>query len=72
MIVVVLAVWIVGTCDEVLARDGCVHPIAIAPGALAGVILLWVKIVRESLRRRGTSERDRLTCRPDPTRPRGT
>ena len=55
MIVVVLAVWIVGTwvTKYSLEEMAIVTPIAVAAlGALAGVILLWVKIVRESLRRR--------------------
>ena len=55
MIVVVLAVWLVGTwvTKFTLEEMALYTPIAIvALGALAGVILLWVKIVRESLRRR--------------------
>ena len=54
MIVVVLAVWLVGTwvTKYTLEEMALYMPIAvIALGALAGVILLWVKIVRESLRR---------------------
>ena len=57
MIVVVLAIWIVGTwvTKYSLEEMALYTPIAVvALGALAGVILLWVKIVRESLRRRGT------------------
>ena len=56
MIVVVLAVWLIGTwvTKFTLEEMALYTPIAIvALGALAGVILLWVKIVRESLRRRG-------------------
>ncbi|HEX4931137.1 MAG TPA: hypothetical protein VFV62_10555 [Gaiellaceae bacterium] len=55
MIVVVLAVWLVGTwvTKYSLEEMAMFAPIAIiALGALAGVILLWVKIVLESLRRR--------------------
>ena len=55
MIVFVLAVWLVGTwvTKYSLEEMAVVTPIAVAAlGALAGVILLWVKIVRESLRRR--------------------
>ena len=55
MIVVVLAIWIVGTwvTKYTLEEMALYTPIAIvALGALAGVILLWVKIVRDSLRRR--------------------
>ena len=54
MIVVVLAVWLVGTwvTKYTLEEMALYTPIAVvALGALAGVILLWVKIVRESLRR---------------------
>ena len=57
MIVVVLAIWIVGTwvTKYSLEEMALYTPIAVvALGALAGVILIWVKIVRESLRRRGT------------------
>ena len=55
MIAVVLAVWLVGTwvTKFTLEEMALYTPIAIvALGALAGVILLWVKIVRDSLRRR--------------------
>jgi uncharacterized membrane protein YiaA len=55
MIVVVLVVWLVGTwvTKYSLEEMAVFTPIAvIALGALAGVILLWVKIVRDSLRRR--------------------
>ena len=55
MIFVVLAVWLLGTwvTKYSLEQMAVYTPIAIlALGALAGVILLWVKIVRESLRRR--------------------
>ena len=55
MIVVVLAVWLVGTwvTKYTLEEMALYTPIAVvALGALAGVILLWVKIVRDSLRRR--------------------
>ena len=60
MIVVVLAVWLVGTwvTKYSLEEMAVVTPIAVvALGALAGVILLWVKIVRDSLRRRSADER---------------
>jgi len=55
MIFVVLAVWLVGTwvTKYSLEQMAVYTPIAIvALGAFVGVILLWVKIVRESLRRR--------------------
>ena len=54
MIVFVLAVWLIGTwvTKYTLEEMALYTPIAVvALGALAGVILLWVKIVRESLRR---------------------
>jgi len=57
MIVVVLAIWLVGTwvTKYTLEEMALYSPIAVvALGALAGVILLWVKIVRDSLRRRGS------------------
>jgi len=59
MIFVVLAVWLVGTwvTKYSLSEMAVYTPIAIAAlGALAGVILLWVKIIRDSLRGRGTTE----------------
>jgi hypothetical protein len=52
MIVVVLAIWLVGTwATRYSYSEMAVYtPIAVvALGLLAGVILLWVKIVRESL-----------------------
>jgi hypothetical protein len=55
MIVVVLAIWLLGTwvTKYSLEEMALYTPIAVvALGALAGVILLWVKIVRESLRRK--------------------
>ena len=58
MIVAVLAIWIVGTwvTKFSLSEMAVYTPIAvIALGALAGVILLWVKIIRESFRRRDTT-----------------
>ena len=59
MIFVVLAVWLVGTwVTKFSLEEMAVYtPIAVAAlGAFAGLILLWVKIVRESLRRRHTSD----------------
>ena len=55
MIVVVLAIWLLGTwvTKYSLEEMALYTPIAVvALGALAGVILLWVKIVRDSLRRK--------------------
>jgi hypothetical protein len=62
MIFVVLAVWLVGTwvTKYSYSQMAVYTPIAVvALGLLAGVILLWVKIVRESLRDRdrGAPER---------------
>jgi len=57
MTVVVLAIWLVGTwvTKYSLSEMAVYTPIAVgALGALAGVILLWVKIVRDSLRGRGS------------------
>ena len=59
MAVVVVAIWLLGTwvTKYSLERMAVLTPIAvIALGALAGVILLWVKIVRDSLRARRESE----------------
>jgi hypothetical protein len=59
MAVVVVAIWLVGTwvTKYSLEEMAIYTPIAVvALGALAGVVLLWVKIVRESLRRRGTAD----------------
>ena len=59
MIVVVLVVWLVGTwvTKFSLSEMAIFTPVAmLALGAFAGVILLWVKIVRESVRRRGAPD----------------
>ncbi len=59
MIGVVLTVWLLGTwvTKYSLGEMAVFTPIAIAGlGALAGIILLWVKIVRESWRGRKASE----------------
>ena len=55
MALVVLAIWLLGTwvTKYSLEQMAVFTPLAvIAVGAFAGVILLWVKIVRESLARR--------------------
>jgi hypothetical protein len=55
MIGVVLLVWLVGTwiTKYSLGEMAILTPIAvIALGAFLGIVLLWVKVVRESLRRR--------------------
>ena len=59
MAAVVIAIWLVGTwvTKYSLEEMAIYTPVAVvALGALAGVILLWVKIVRESLRRRGAAD----------------
>ena len=59
MILAVLTVWLVGTwvTKFTLSEMAVFTPIAIlALGAFAGVILLWVKIVRESLRGRNRTD----------------
>jgi RsiW-degrading membrane proteinase PrsW (M82 family) len=55
MIFVVLAVWLLGTwvTKYTLEEMAVFTPIAIAAlGAFVAIILLWVKIVRDSFRRR--------------------
>lgn len=68
MIVVVLAIWLLGTwvTKYSLEEMALYTPIAVvALGALAGVILLWVKIVRESLRnKRGLRSDGSASARP--------
>ena len=59
MIVFVLLVWLVGTwvTKFTLSEMAVFTPLAVlAIGAFVGVILLWVKIVRESIRRRGAAD----------------
>jgi hypothetical protein len=59
MIFVVLAIWLVGTwvTKYSYSEMAIFTPIAVvALGLLAGVILLWVKIIRDSLRSRGHTE----------------
>ena len=59
MVFVVLVVWLLGTwvTKYSLSEMAVYTPIAVAAlGLLAGVILLWVKIVRDSLRDRGRSD----------------
>jgi uncharacterized membrane protein YiaA len=55
MVFVVVAIWLVGTwvTKYSLEEMAVYTPIAVvAIGAFAGIILLWVKIVRDSLRGR--------------------
>ena len=59
MIVFVLLVWLVGAwvTKFTLSEMAVFTPLAVlAIGAFVGVILLWVKIVRESIRRRGAAD----------------
>jgi hypothetical protein len=59
MIVFVLVVWLLGTWVTKFSYSemAVFTPIAVlAIGAFVGVILLWVKIVRESIRRRDASD----------------
>jgi uncharacterized membrane protein len=59
MIAVVLVVWFVGTwvTKYSLSEMAVFTPIAVAAlGLLAGVILLWIKVIRDSLRARGHTE----------------
>ena len=59
MTLVVLAIWLLGTwvTKYTLEEMAVYTPIAVAAlGALAGIVLLWVKIVRDSLRGRGTTD----------------
>jgi hypothetical protein len=55
MVAVVLAIWLVGTWVTKFSLEemAIYTPIAVvALGALAAIVLLWVKIVADSLRRR--------------------
>jgi hypothetical protein len=55
----VVAIWLVGAwvTKYSLEEMAIYTPIAVvALGALAGVILLWVKIIRESVLRRGAPD----------------
>ena len=55
----VLLVWLVGTWVTKFSYSemAVFTPVAVlAIGAFVGVILLWVKIVRESMRRRGAPD----------------
>jgi uncharacterized membrane protein YiaA len=59
MAFVVLAIWILGTwvTKFSLSEMALYAPIAVlALGALAAIVLLWVKIVTDSLRRRREPE----------------
>ena len=58
MAVVVLAIWLVGASvtKYSLEQMAFVTPIAVVVvGATVGIVLLWVKVVTDSLRRRRES-----------------
>jgi len=58
MVVVVVAVWLVGAAvtKYTLEQMAFVTPIAmVIVGASIGIVLLWVKIVLDSVRRRRES-----------------
>jgi hypothetical protein len=55
MVFVVLAIWLVGAAitKYSLEQMAFVTPLAVVVvGATIGLVLLWVKVVRDSLRRR--------------------
>ena len=55
MAVVVLAIWLIGAAvtKSSLEQMAFVTPIAVVVvGATIGIVLLWVKVVSDSLRRR--------------------
>ena len=55
MAVVVVAIWLVGAAvtTYTLEQMAFVTPIAVVVvGATVGIVLLWVKVVTDSLRRR--------------------
>lgn len=59
MVILVLGIWLVGTwiTKYSLEEMAILTPIAVlALGAFAGVVLLWVKVVRDSLQRRREQE----------------
>jgi hypothetical protein len=60
MVVVVVAIWLVGAAVTrySLAEMAFVAPVAVVVvGATFGLVLLWVKIVVDSLRARGGGRR---------------
>ena len=57
MAVLVLVIWLVGAAVTKFSLEQMAYytPIAVvAVGATVGIVLLWVKVVTESLRRRRT------------------
>ena len=58
MAVVVIAIWLVGAAvtTYTLEQMAFVTPVAVVVvGATVGIVLLWVKVVADSLRRRRES-----------------
>lgn len=59
MVVIVLAIWLIGTwvTKYSLERMAYYAPVAVlVVGATVGVVLLWVKVVVDSVRRRREGE----------------
>jgi len=57
MVVVVLAIWLVGAAVTKYSLEQMAYytPVAVVVvGATIGLVLLWVKVVRDSLHRRRT------------------
>jgi hypothetical protein len=55
MVVVVLAIWLVGAAVTKYSLEQMAYytPVAVVVvGATVGLVLLWVKVVRDSLQRR--------------------
>jgi hypothetical protein len=55
MMIVVLAIWLVGAAVTrfSLAQMAYLAPVAVVVvGATIGIVMLWVKIIRESMRQR--------------------
>jgi hypothetical protein len=59
MAVLVVAIWLVGAAVTKFSLEQMAYlaPIAvIAVGATVGIVVLWVKVVTDSLRRRRTEQ----------------
>jgi len=57
MAVVVLAVWLIGAAVTKYSLEQMAYytPVAmVVVGATVGLVLLWVKVIRDSLQRRGS------------------
>lgn len=60
MVAAILAIWLVGAAitKYTLEEMAFVTPLAVVVvGATIGIVLLWVKVVHDSLRRRRDGER---------------